>query len=136
MSGHNSYTLWVSKANYLMVNGKKEKIVDTFFTSSPMHNSDNFNIKTDDGCYEFGDECVDWSELSERYEEDYGTEITLEELKGHYKTHFMSEEQFGDLLNEWRKGILIDAFTKYHESMLVLDPTPNAKEIVDELLHD
>lgn len=68
MSGHTNYTLWIeNKANYLIVNNKKEIIIDTFFTSNQMPNSDIFNIKTEKSVYEFGDKGVDWNELRKRY---------------------------------------------------------------------
>ena len=67
MSGHTDYTLWINnKAEYLIVDGKKEKITNTFFTSDPMPNSDTFNIKTEKGVYELGDKEVDWDELRKR----------------------------------------------------------------------
>jgi hypothetical protein len=37
-------------------------------------------------------------------EENYGTEVSIEELKGHYETHFLTAEQFIDLVKEWHKG--------------------------------
>ena len=36
-------------------------------------------------------------------EENYGTEVSIEELKGHYETHFLTAEQFIDLFKEWHK---------------------------------
>ena len=39
--------------------------------------------------------------------EDYKTEITLEELKGHYKTHFLTAGQFMDLVKKWHKNLLV-----------------------------
>lgn len=67
MSGHTGYTLWINnKAEYLIVNGGKEKITTTFFTSEPLPNSDTFNIKTDKGVYKLGDKEVDWDELIKR----------------------------------------------------------------------
>jgi hypothetical protein len=67
MSGHTDYTIWITNdAKYLNVDGKKEKIITTFFTSDPMPNSDTFNIKTNKGVYELGNKEVDWDELRER----------------------------------------------------------------------
>lgn len=69
MSGHNKYTTWIDEqAKYILVNGKKEEIKDTFFTNSPIHNSDYFNIQTSHSTYQEGDELVNWDELRERYE--------------------------------------------------------------------
>lgn len=68
MSGHTGFTIWISnKAKYLMVDGEKEVIEDTFFTSDGMPNSDTFNIKTNKGCYELGDDRIDFTELSNRH---------------------------------------------------------------------
>lgn len=38
---------------------------------------------------------------------DYKTEVTLEELKGHYKKHFLTAEQFINLVKEWHKNLLV-----------------------------
>jgi len=37
-------------------------------------------------------------------EENYGTEVSIEELKGHYETKFMTSDQFIDLVKEWHKS--------------------------------
>jgi predicted RNA-binding protein with PIN domain len=37
-------------------------------------------------------------------EENYGTEVSIEELKGHYKAHFLTADQFIDLVQEWYKN--------------------------------
>tara|TARA_R110000822_G_scaffold33947_7_gene96443 strand:- start:592 stop:840 length:249 start_codon:yes stop_codon:yes gene_type:complete len=37
-------------------------------------------------------------------EENYGTEVSIEELKGHYETHFLTAEQFIDLVKKWHKS--------------------------------
>jgi len=67
MSGHNGFTRWInSRAKYIIVDGKKERIEETFFTSDGMPNSDTFNIKTENGCYELGDERIDFKDLSNR----------------------------------------------------------------------
>lgn len=69
MNGHTNYTLWInSEAKYLIVNSKKETIISTFFTSAPTPNSDTFNVNTENGVYELGDNEVDWDELRSRYE--------------------------------------------------------------------
>lgn len=68
MSGHTDFTNWIdTQAEYVMIDGKKENIQNTFFTSDGMHNSDTFNIKTDRGCYTLSDEKLDFKELSNRH---------------------------------------------------------------------
>jgi len=68
MSGHTNFTAWIARcAEYILVNGKKEKIVNTFFTSDGMPNSDTFNIRTEKGCYELSDKRIDFAELSNRH---------------------------------------------------------------------
>jgi hypothetical protein len=37
-------------------------------------------------------------------EKNYGTLVSIEELKGHYETHFLTAEQFIDLVKEWHKS--------------------------------
>jgi len=37
-------------------------------------------------------------------DENYGTEVSIEELKGHYETNFMTSDQFIDLVMEWHKS--------------------------------
>jgi hypothetical protein len=37
-------------------------------------------------------------------EENYGTEVSIEELKGHYETHFLTAKQFIDLVKEWHEN--------------------------------
>ena len=37
-------------------------------------------------------------------EENYGTEVSINELKGHYKTHFLTADQFIDLVKEWHES--------------------------------
>jgi hypothetical protein len=74
-------------------------------------------------------------------EENYGTEVSIEELKGHYKTNFLTAEQFIDLVKEWhgnevkrlteqlRIGIvsehreLLKAFLEHYESVIDFLPT-------------
>lgn len=41
--------------------------------------------------------------MAELTEEEYGTEVSIEELKGHYETNFMTSSQFIDLVKEWHK---------------------------------
>ena len=40
--------------------------------------------------------------------EEYGTDVTLDELKGHYEAHFMSSEHFIDLVKLWHEKQLAD----------------------------
>jgi len=40
-------------------------------------------------------------------DENYGTEVSIEELKGHYETNFMTSDQFIDLVMEWHKRAII-----------------------------
>lgn len=37
-------------------------------------------------------------------EKNYGTEVTIEELKGHYEMNFMTSDRFIDLVKEWHKS--------------------------------
>jgi hypothetical protein len=68
MSGYSKFTSWIdSKAKYLFdKKGRKCKIESTFFTSSPVPNSDEFNVKTDRGVLDWDD--IDFEELRERFE--------------------------------------------------------------------
>lgn len=68
MSGYNDFTWWVaSQAAYVfLLNGERKEIVDTYFASTPVHNSDEFIVKLE------GDadrEQIDWSELRKRFQE-------------------------------------------------------------------
>lgn len=68
MSGHTDFTSWIDVcAEYVLIEGKKEKILDTFFVSDGMPNSDVFVIKTESGCYELSDKKIDYAELSSRH---------------------------------------------------------------------
>lgn len=68
MSGHTNFTEWINNnANYILIDGKKETILETFFTSNKMDNSDDFNIKTTNGCYELSDNRINFKELSNRF---------------------------------------------------------------------
>jgi len=72
MSGHTNFTSWIdADAGYVLIEGRKEIIISTFFTSDDMPNSDIFNIKTNKGCYSLGDKRLAYSDLSERHSNNY-----------------------------------------------------------------
>ena len=40
--------------------------------------------------------------------EEYGTPVTLDELKEHYRIHFLSPDDFIELIKYWHNDLLID----------------------------
>jgi len=46
---------------------------------------------------------------------EYRTEITFEELKGHYEMHFLSASLFMELVNEWHNSEIKKAQTKINK---------------------
>jgi len=54
--------------------------------------------------YKMMQKAIDAQQLSSKVEgktADYKTELTLEELKGHYEMHFLPAEQFIDLISQY-----------------------------------
>ncbi len=72
MSGYSTFTWWIhTEAKTLLHKKEEKKIVDTFFTSSPIPNSDTFCIRLEDSTVidDENTEDVDWMELQKRFNE-------------------------------------------------------------------
>ncbi len=73
MSGFDTtFKHWLNeKAGYLIYKGKKKKIQQIFFTSSPVPNSDEMNFKLKGGIITRG-EGIDFEELWDRFYKETG----------------------------------------------------------------